>query len=224
MKTENREFFDKEIVRIKNEFGKKFKELAGMTKAKLVTVYSDILGDEYVEAISRGQKLAERYKELINIAFEYAAQGGGKELVAEISAYADEPRKNDKDKTEAVSQLLDRIMDILEVDYMDIVSLIKRVQCEMTENDEKISEIMSLHESELKDARSRVKEYFRKELEKMLYNFSAQIADLKRACGVESDAVADSIIVSDDIETPCDKDIDFNEDFIPFKKSKGTLN
>jgi len=223
MKTEKREFFDKEVVRIKNEFGKRFKELAGMTKAKLVTVYSDILGDEYIEAISRGQKLAERYKELINIAFEYAAQGGGKDLVAEISAYADEPRKNDKDKAEVVSQLLDRIMDILEVDYMDIVSLIKRVQCEMTENEEQISEIMSLHESELKDGRARVKEYFRKELEKMLYGFTAEIAELKRACGVESDAVADTIVVSD-METPVDKDIDFNEDFIPFKKSKGTLN
>ena len=79
-----------ETEKIKKELEVELKQIISSAKADLVSSYSELLGDEYVELIDRRQKLGEKYKELIGIAFECATQNGGAELVKKISVYADE--------------------------------------------------------------------------------------------------------------------------------------
>jgi len=216
--------YNREFASLKEKYEKLFKAVADETKAHLLTVYSQILGEDYVEAISCAQKLAARYKELINIAFEYAVQGDGREIVAEISSFS-EDKKDYKDKSETIYKLLDRILELLELDYPDIVSLIRRVQYEMAENDEKLSAMTKANEKALKIGREEVKSGFRKKLEKLLYDFACEINELKEKYNITaSDGLSPATCEIIQPDYP-DEDINFSDEFfIPFKKGKGTIN
>lgn len=139
-----------------------------------------------------------------------------------ISALSDNEEKDKKDKNnkaEIVYELLDRIMDYLEDDYPDLVSLIKHVQYDISANEEKISVMLKQNESELKDVREDVKKYFRKGLEEILYSFSQIVADMRKKYDVDADRVEK--IEIDNVDEP---DIPNEESYLPFKKGKGTIN
>lgn len=221
-KEENLNLYNLELKKIREECKKQIKALADKSKAKMVSLYEDVLGEEYTLALEEGRRFAEKYKDLINVAFEYAAQGEGRELVMKISALSDNEEKDKKDKNnkvEIVNELLDRIMDYLEDDYPDLVSLIKHVQYDISANEEKISVMLKQNESELKDVREDVKKYFRKGLEEILYSFSQIVADMRKKYDVDADRVEK--IEIDNVDEP---DITNEESYLPFKKGKGTIN
>lgn len=221
-KEENLNLYNLELKKIREECKKQIKALADKSKAKMVSLYEDVLGEEYTLALEEGRRFAEKYKDLINVAFEYAAQGEGRELVMKISALSDNEEKDKKDKNnkaEIVNELLDRIMDYLEDDYPDLVSLIKHVQYDISANEEKISVMLKQNESELKDVREDVKKYFQKGLEEILYSFSQIVADMRKKYDVDADRVEK--IEIDNVDEP---DITNEESYLPFKKGKGTIN
>ena len=76
----SKERYNIETEKIKKELETELKQIISSAKAKLVSSYTELLGDEYVELIDRRRKLGEKYKELIGIAFEYATQSGGRTL------------------------------------------------------------------------------------------------------------------------------------------------
>lgn len=221
-KEENLNLYNLELKKLKQECEKQIKVLADKSKAKMISLYEDVLGEEYSMALEDGRRFAEKYKELINVAFEYAAQGEGRELVMKISTLSDNEEKDEKskrDKAEIVYELLDRIMDYLEDDYPDLVSLIKHLQYDISANEEKISVMLKQNESELKEVRAEVKKYFRKGLEEILYSFSHSVADAREKYDVDVDRVEK--IEIDNVEEP---DITNEESYLPFRKGKGTIN
>lgn len=221
-KEENLNLYNLELKKLKQECEKQIKVLADKSKAKMISLYEDVLGEEYSSALEEGRRFAERYKELINVAFEYAAQGEGRELVMKISTLSDNEEKDKKDKknkAEIVYELLDRIMDYLEDDYPDLVSLIKHVQYDISANEEKISVMLKQNEDELKEVREDVKKYFRKGLEEILYSFSRSVAGAREKYDVDADSVEK--IEIDNVEEP---DVTNEESYLPFRKGKGTIN
>lgn len=221
-KEENLNLYNLELKKLKQECESKIKVLADNSKAKMISLYEGVLGEEYVEALEQGRRFAEKYKDLINVAFEYAAQGEGRELVIKISALSDsfgKDEKNKKNKAEIVYELLDRMMDFLEDDYPDLVSLIKHVQYDISANEEKISVMLKQNERVLEKVREDVKKFFRKGLENILYSFSQSVADARIKYEIDDDRVEKFEI--DNVEDP---DITNEESYLPFRKGKGTIN
>lgn len=215
------EAYNAELRKLKSAYEERFRSICGDSKAKMMTIYSDIMGEEYVEAYSKAHSLASQYKEYVNEAFEYAAQyEEGLALVNEISLFADKP-VDDKDKAEKVRLLLDRIMDVLENEYPDLVSLIKRTQQEMRENEAFLADLMARNESDLSDGRKTVKEFFKNQLEKMIYSFADELSSLRKKYGMGSNAKSVETELSEDFAR---REDDLDESFFYPSGKKGTLN
>lgn len=214
-----------ETEKIKKELEVELKQIISSAKADLVSSYSELLGDEYVELIDRRQKLGEKYKELIVIAFECATQNGGAELVKKISVYADEEHRRDKDKAKTVYALLDQILDLLEDEYPDLVSLITRAQHDITAVEEEIDILFDLHRAEINQVREKVKNDFREKIRIAISNFVDKLADLRRRYRIYTSDDSEVIETVKELGRSCVDNIDDkDDDIIPFKRSKGTLN
>ncbi len=214
-----------ETEKIKKELEVELKQIISSAKADLVSSYSELLGDEYVELIDRRQKLGEKYKELIGIAFECATQSGGAELVKKISVYADEEHRRDKDKAKTVYALLDQILDLLEDEYPDLVSLISRAQHDITAVEEEIDILFDLHRAEINQLREKVKNDFREKIRITISNFVDKLADLRRRYRIYTSDDSEVIETVKELGRSCVDNIDDkDDDIIPFKRSKGTLN
>ena len=212
--------YNDELRKLKSDYEERFQTICGESKAKMMTIYSEIMGDEYVEAYSKANVLATQYKDYVNEAFEYAAQyDEGLALVNEISSFADKP-VDDKEKADKVRLLLDRIMDVLENEYPDLVSLIKRTQKEMRENEAFLSELMEQNEVALVDGRKTVKEFFKTKLEKMIYSFADDLSVLRKRYGFGSAKSPETEFAEDFARREDELDGSF---FYPTGK-KGTLN
>lgn len=213
--------YNEEARKLKSAYEERFQVICGESKARMMTIYSEIMGDEYVEAYSRAQALASQYKEYVNEAFEYAARyEEGLALVNEISQFADKP-VDDNEKAEKVRLLLDRVTDVLENEYPDLVSLIKRTQKEMRENEAFLAELMSRNESALADGRETVKKFFKSRLEKMIYSFADELASLRKKYGVGSGANSAETELSEDFAR---REDELDESFFYPSGKKGTLN
>lgn len=221
----SKERYNIETEKIKKELETELKQIISSAKAKLVSSYSELLGDEYVELIDRRRKLGEKYKELIGIAFEYATQSGGADLVRKISVFADEEHKRDKDKAKTVYGLLDQILDLLEDEYPDLVSLITKAQHDITAVEEEIDDLFALRRTEINQAREKVKDDFREQIRIAISDFVDKLSDLKRHYKMYTSNDNEVIQTVKELGRSCVDNIDDkDDDFIPFKRSKGTLN
>lgn len=220
----NKELYDLEFKALKKDLEKELKHLLGMARARTVTLYTEVLGDEYVELVSQRQKLGEKYKEYISIAFEYATQNGGEDLVREISVFADEPHKSDKNKVKTVNLLLERIFDLLEFEYSDLVSLIKHSQQNISETEEALDELFESNKDEIQKVRERVKSEVRESVKQAIGKFTVSVLELKKKYNIDID---NNEVVAEFSDIDLDPEPEFgdeDENFIPFKRSKGTLN
>lgn len=218
-KEQNLKQYKEELEVLKRDCERKIKILADNSKVKIIAGYEDVLGDEYVQALERGRRFSEKYNELISLAFEYAAQGDGRELVMEISSFSKNNEKDKKKKVEIVYQLLDRLMDVLEDDYPDLVSLIKHAQNDLTLNEANIAKMLKGNSCELDEVKNNVKSFFKKELEAILYSFKQDIDELrKKYC------IADNVNESVKIAEISEPHADSGDYYIPFRKGKGTIN
>lgn len=219
-----KELYDLEFKALKKELEKELKHLLGMAKARMVTLYTEVLGDEYIELISRRQELVEKYKEYISIAFEYVTQNGGEDLVREISSFADEPHKNDSDKVKRVNYLLEEIYDVLEYEYSDLVSLIKHSQQNISKVEEELDDLFSSNREAIKKVRERVKNEVHDNVKKAMEKFTRDVFSLKKKYDIDID---NNEVVAEFTNLDLDPEPNFyeeDENFIPFKRSKGTIN
>lgn len=222
--TTQRKSYDSEFKALKKELEADLKHSLGMARARSVTLYTEVLGDEYAELISRRQQLGEKYKEYISIAFEYATQNGGEDLVREISAFADEPLKSDKDKAKTVYSLLERIFDLLEFEYSDLISLIKHAQQNISRTEEELDELFASNKAAIAKVRERVKSEVQESVRQAIGKFTGSVIELKKKYNIDIDN-NEVVAEFDDLDFDPEPDFgDNDENFIPFKRSKGTLN